>query len=185
MHASPDQWKVQKEALKVVHLNIPLRRVDPCCNSLLLPDRSSTAPFDVFHDRFRLNAYLASSERMRKLFSAWPTSMSSRCITLASSHTLDSKLTALHLHARIIALVFFPILITQNESHHSDEVHILRDIALDRLKAVNPSYIAPNCSRIRHCLLQTRRLRPLCSCSGFQPGWRWKSAADIYLSLSK
>ena len=70
------------------------------------------------HNRFRILAYFASSERMRKLFSAWPTSMSSRCITLASSHTLDSKLTALHLHARIIALLLFLKLFYPEWSSH-------------------------------------------------------------------
>ena len=53
-----------------------------------------------------LAAYFASPERMRKCFASWSASMSSSWTTLASSHTLPSKLTALHLWTRIIEIIF-------------------------------------------------------------------------------
>ena len=58
-----------------------------------------------------LNSYFASFERMRKLFSSSSPSISSSCTTLASSHTLDSKFTALHLHKKIINMIFLPLLL--------------------------------------------------------------------------
>ena len=55
---------------------------------------------------------------------------------------------------------------TRDDLRHSDEVHILRDIASDQWKAVSQSCIPPSCLRTKLCSPQTRRSL----CSGFQPG---------------
>ena len=94
----------------------PLRKVDPWCSSCPPHDRFSKGTFWkdnrwswVKTERL----YFAFSERMRNLVSVWPDSISSSAVTFASSHTLPSNLTALHLCTKIIVCLvhfFLPIL---------------------------------------------------------------------------
>ena len=140
----------------------PLRKVDPWCSSCPPHDRSLTGTFEkdnrwswVKTERL----YFAFSERMRNLVSVWPDSISSSAVTFASSHTLPSNLTALHLCTKIILCLSCAILFT-----HSYEVHILQDIASNRSKAEKLFCIPPTWSTIKLCSPQTRRMRHLCSC---------------------
>ena len=118
-----------------------------------------------------MKTYFASSDRMRKLFSAGPTSMSSSCVTFASSHTLPSNLTALHLY-KSLRNVIFNFFFTRDELHCYDDVHILRDTASYLQRAVKQSYIPPTWSKIKPCSPQIRRS------SGFQPSLRWKAEEE-------
>ena len=94
----------------------PLRKVDPWCSSCPPHDRSLTGTFEK-ENRWSWvkteRLYFAFSERMRNLVSVWPDSISSSAVTFASSHTLPSNLTALHLWTEIIVFLtqfFLPIL---------------------------------------------------------------------------